>query len=77
VFGIATAFALTNVLFRLAWIRRRQMAILRCVGFGDIALVGYIFVQAATVTFFGVSLGVLGIFLLASTVQSDILGISI
>ena len=77
VFGIATAFALTNVLLRLAWIRRREMAILRCVGFGDIALVGSLFVQAATVTFFGVSLGVLGIFLLASTVQSDILGISI
>jgi ABC-type antimicrobial peptide transport system permease subunit len=58
--GIASALALGNVLWRLAWIRRRELAILRSVGFQDWALVGYLLVQAAVITALGILFGALG-----------------
>jgi putative ABC transport system permease protein len=58
--GVASALALGNVLWRLAWIRRRELAILRSVGFQDWALVWYLLVQAAVITALGVAFGTLG-----------------
>ena len=55
--GAAAALALTNILWRLAWMRRREMAILRTNGFPTAALAGYLLVQAAGITFLGVLLG--------------------
>ena len=55
--GIATALALTNILLRLAWLRRREMAILRTTGFSSLTLTGYLMVQSAAVTLFGILLG--------------------
>ncbi len=55
--GIATALALTNVLLRLAWLRRREMAILRTNGFSSLALTGYLMMQSAGITLSGILLG--------------------
>jgi ABC-type lipoprotein release transport system permease subunit len=58
--ALATAIALTNVLWRLAWIHRRELAILRSVGFQRHALVGYLLAQATFITSFGTLLGIFG-----------------
>ena len=55
--GIATALALTNTLWRLAWRRRREMAILRTTGFPTLSLVGYLLAQAEGITLLGMFLG--------------------
>jgi ABC-type lipoprotein release transport system permease subunit len=63
--GIATALALTNTLWRLAWRRRREMAILRTTGFPILSLVGYLLAQAGGITLLGILLG--GLFTLVFT----------
>ena len=55
--GAATALALTNILWRSAWARRREMAILRTTGFPTFTLAGYLLAQAAGVTLLGLLLG--------------------
>jgi putative ABC transport system permease protein len=55
--GIATALALTNVLWRLAWLRRGEMAILRTTGFPTFSVVGYLLAQAGGITLLGVLAG--------------------
>ena len=45
--GAATALTLTSLLSRLAWLRRREMAILRTLGFPVRSMVVYLLVQAA------------------------------
>ncbi len=55
--GIATALALTNTLWRLAWQRRRAMAILRTTGFPTFSLAGYLLAQAGGITLLGIFLG--------------------
>ena len=62
--GIAASLTLANVLWRLAWLRRREMAILRTIGFRTASIAGYLIVQAAGVTLFGVLLGGLSMVLL-------------
>jgi putative ABC transport system permease protein len=61
--GVAAALALTNLLWRLAWLRRREMAILRTNGFTSAAVSAYLLVQAAGITLLGILLG--GLFTLA------------
>jgi putative ABC transport system permease protein len=48
--GVATALALTNILWRSAWARRRELAILRTIGFSPLSLVGYLVAQAVGIT---------------------------
>ena len=55
--GLGAALTLANVLWRLAWLRRHEMAILRTTGFPTAALVGYLLVQAGGITLFGILLG--------------------
>lgn len=55
--GVGVSLTLANVLWRLAWMRRREMAILRTIGFRVTALVGYLFVQASGITLLGVLMG--------------------
>ena len=55
--GVATALAMINILWRSAWSRRREMAILRTTGFPTFALAGYLLVQATGVTLPGLLLG--------------------
>ena len=65
--GIAASLALANVLWRLAWLRRRELAILRTCGFPMQSLVGYLFVQAGGITLLGLLLG--GLFTLAFNIS--------
>lgn len=55
--GVATAIALTNTLWRLAWSHRREMAILRTTGFPSLSLVGYLLTQALIITLSGILSG--------------------
>jgi len=48
---------LSSILWRLAWARRREMAILRTTGFPNLSLVGYLLAQAGGITLLGVFLG--------------------
>ena len=60
---ISSALTLTSILWRLAWARRLEMAILRTTGFPTFSLVGYLLAQAGGITLLGLSLG--GLFALA------------
>ena len=55
--GIAASLTLANVLWRLAWLRRHEIAILRTVAFSTPSIVGYLMIQAAGVTLLGILLG--------------------
>lgn len=55
--GMGASLTLANVLWRLAWLRRHEMAILRTTGFPTSSLIGYLFVQAGGITLFGILLG--------------------
>jgi putative ABC transport system permease protein len=63
VLGAAAALALANILWRLAWLHRFELAILRAVGFPGRSLALYLLVQAAGITLPGLLLG--GLFALA------------
>lgn len=75
--SIAVIFTLANVLFRTAWIHRRELAILRCVGFQSHALVIYLLSQALILTMVGVILGTLSTALVFSVLRTDIAGMII
>jgi putative ABC transport system permease protein len=75
--GIATILTLANVLFRMAWIHRRELAILRCVGFQSRAMVVYLLTQALALTWVGVILGTLGTALLFSIESTYLVGMTI
>jgi ABC-type lipoprotein release transport system permease subunit len=51
--GIAAAVTLANVLGRMVWLHRRDLAILLSLGFGRPALIGYLLIQ-------GLAIGLLG-----------------
>lgn len=55
--GVATIITLTNLLWRLAWLHRREFGIIRTLGFGRRWLIFYLFVQAAIILVIGLTLG--------------------
>jgi ABC-type lipoprotein release transport system permease subunit len=57
VMGFATLLAMVQVLLRLAWIRRRELAILRVVGYTRRALAVYLMAQASVIVLVGVFIG--------------------
>lgn len=56
--GVAVAMALASMLWRLAWLRRRELAILQSIGFGKLTLFWYLFVQGLGITTIGFLLGI-------------------
>jgi putative ABC transport system permease protein len=58
--GIGAAIAQGNMLWRLAWMRRHDLAILRTLGFGWQVLTGYLLFQAFVVTGLAFAIGLLG-----------------
>ena len=56
--GVATAVALANILWRLAWLRRRELAILQSIGFGRPALSAYLLAQGVGISLAGYGIGV-------------------
>jgi putative ABC transport system permease protein len=63
--GIGVSLTLASILWRLAWLRRHEMAILRTTGFPTSSLVGYLLVQAGGITLLGILLG--GLFMVVLT----------
>ncbi len=55
--GMGASLTLANVLWRLAWQRRHELAILRTTGFPIPSLVGYLLIQSGSITILGILLG--------------------
>ena len=75
--ALAAGISLANVLWRLAWLRRRQLAILRAVGFGRSALTAYLFSQGAVTAALGYLLGLIGALVAGAAFRISTAGISI
>ena len=58
--GLAAAVALASILWRLAWLQRRDLAILRSIGFKKSSLAGFLLVQGTVITLVGFLFGALG-----------------
>jgi ABC-type lipoprotein release transport system permease subunit len=65
--GMGVSLTLANVLLRLAWLRRHEIAILRTIGFPTSSLIGYLLVQAGGITLLGMLLG--GLFTVVLTIS--------
>ena len=77
VLALATTLALANMLWRLAWLRRRQLAILRSLGYGRAELALYLLVQGAAISLFAFILGLLGALLFTNLAQIQALGLTV
>jgi putative ABC transport system permease protein len=75
--GVAVAVSLTNILWRLAWLRRRELAILQSIGFGRLSLLWYMFAQGMGITAIGICLGVSEAIILSELIPLQTAGISI
>jgi len=75
--GVAAAVGLASILWRLAWLQRRALAILRSIGFGKASLAGYLFVQSGAITLMGFLVGGLGAVVMGSLTKISTAGMSI
>ncbi len=75
--GVASAVALASILWRLAWLQRRELAILRSIGFKKGSLAGYLLVQGIVITLVGFLLGAFGAMGLGKLSAIKTAGISI
>ena len=75
--GIAVTIALTNILWRLAWLRRRELAILQSIGFGKLSLLLYLFLQGLGITTIGFCLGLAEAIIIGGLISVQGEGISI
>jgi putative ABC transport system permease protein len=55
--GVATCITLTNLLWRLAWLHRREFGIARTLGFGRKSVVTYLLTQASLILVLGAIVG--------------------
>ncbi len=75
--GLVVVVMLTSVLWRLAKLRQRELAIFRAVGFGKMSLVSYLLVQAIGVVGLGWLLGCLGVLALSAVTDPSYAGANI
>jgi ABC-type lipoprotein release transport system permease subunit len=75
--GAAAILAMANIFWRLAWLRRNELAILRAVGFPTFSLVGYLLAQAGVVTLAGVLMSVFATLLFTSGIKLAVSGFTI
>ncbi len=75
--GIAVAIALINIIWRLAWLKRRELAILQSMGFGRSSLFWYLFIQGLSITGVGFCIGVLEAVIIGTLIPLRTPGISI
>jgi ABC-type lipoprotein release transport system permease subunit len=75
--GLSVAVSLASILWRLAWLQRRELAILRSLGFGTSSLSGYLLGQGAAITLLGVLLGWLGALALGAFTRLETAGIAL
>jgi ABC-type lipoprotein release transport system permease subunit len=74
--GLAAMVALSNLLWRLVWMHRHELAILRSLGFGQGAMSFYLVAQSGVITLLGYILGSLGAFLIGALTETRAAGIS-
>jgi len=74
--GVAVAMALASMLWRLAWLRRRELAILQSIGFGKLSLFWYLFVQGLGIATIGFTLGVTEALVVSKLIPLQATGIS-
>jgi len=75
--GLAASFSLAAMLWRLAWRRRRQIGVLRSLGFSPTVFSIYLVVQGASVAFAGGACGILGALALLRVVRPTLAGVSL
>jgi ABC-type lipoprotein release transport system permease subunit len=75
--GLAAALSLAAMLWRLAWQRRRQIAILRSLGFSRAVFAMYLVVQGASIAIPGGASGALGAAALLRWVRPTLAGVSL
>ena len=75
--GLAAAFSLAAMLWRLVWRRRWQIAVLRSLGFSRAVFAVYLAVQGASVAFAGGVCGILGALALLRWVRPTLAGVSL
>jgi ABC-type antimicrobial peptide transport system permease subunit len=75
--GLGASMTLASVLWRLAWLRRHEMAILRTTGFPTYSLVGYLLVQAAGITLLGILLGGMFTVVLTTSIRLTVSSLTI
>ena len=75
--GVAAAAVLASILWRLAWLKRHELAILRSLGFGKGSLAGYLLAQGSAITLLGILLGSLAAFVMGQLTEISSAGISI
>jgi lipoprotein-releasing system permease protein len=75
--GLAAALSLAAMLWRLAWRRRRQIAVLRSLGFSQTVFATYLAVQGASVVFTGGAFGVVVAGALLRWVRPTLAGVSL
>jgi hypothetical protein len=75
--GVAAAVGLASILWRMAWLQRRALAILRSIGFGKVSLAGYLFVQGGAISLLGFLVGGLGAMVMGSLTKISTAGMSI
>jgi ABC-type lipoprotein release transport system permease subunit len=75
--GVAAAFGLGTLLWKLAWRQRRDLAILRSLGFGRAVLISFIAVQGAAIAVAGGLGGVLAATALLRWARPVLAGVSL
>jgi len=75
--GVAAITALASILWRLAWLQRRELAIFRSLGFGKASLAAYLLIQGSAITLLGFLWGGLAAFGLGQLTEIGTAGISI
>lgn len=75
--GLAAAIALSNLLWRLAWMHRYELAVFRSLGFSRWAIAFYLLAQAGAITLLGYLTGSLGAFVIGFLTETRTAGISI
>lgn len=72
--AIASAIILAVILWRLAWMRRRELAVLRAIGMSRALPVVYLALQGVIITTAGLAGGILGSRIMGAIVRIDAFG---
>jgi ABC-type lipoprotein release transport system permease subunit len=75
--GVAAAVGLASILWRLAWLQRHELAILRSLGFGKVSMAVYLFVQGGAISLLGFMMAGLGTLATGSLTEFNASGVSI
>lgn len=72
----AAAIILAVILWRLAWLRRRELAVLRAIGLGRIVPLAYLAIEGVIVAALGLAGGIAGSRFLGAVVRIDAFGLT-